>query len=68
MAGKPIDEIAICFSFAYNWLRGWCEISEPITDGRKAKPTKAIPGTFNSYIKIALNCTENNISIALVWL
>ena len=38
MAGKPIDEIAICFSFAYNWLRGWCEISEPITDGRKAKP------------------------------
>ena len=41
------------FSLVSDWLRGWCEISGPITDRRKAKP-KPFPGTFDSYFKIAL--------------
>ena len=43
----------IGFSFASDWLRGWCEFSRPITERSKAKPMQSRI-TFDTQLKIAL--------------
>ena len=45
------DQVAIGFSFASDWLRGWHEFSRPITECSKAKPMQSRI-TFNTQ----LNC------------
>ena len=47
------DQVAIGFSFASDWLRGWCEFSRPITERSKAKPMQSRI-TFDTQLKIAL--------------
>ena len=47
------DRVAIGFSFAFDWLRGWREFSRPITERRKAKPMQ-FRIAVNTQLKIAL--------------
>ena len=35
------DQVAIVFSFASDWLRGWRESSGPITVRRQVKPNQS---------------------------
>ena len=52
------DQIAIGFSFASDWLRGWREFSRPITKHSKAKLMQSRI-IFDTQLKIALT-TEND--------
>lgn len=47
------DQVVIGFSLALDWLRGWREYSEPITEQSKAK-LKQNRITFDTQQKIAL--------------
>ena len=47
------DQVAIGFSSASDWLRGWREFSRPITERSKAKPMQSWI-TFDTQLKIAL--------------
>ena len=47
------DQVAIGFTFASDWLRGWREFSRPITERSKAKPMQSRI-TFDTQLKIAL--------------
>ena len=49
---RTSDQVAIFFSFASDWLRGWHEFSRPITAHSKAKPMQSRI-TFDTQLKIA---------------
>ena len=53
---RGLSEVAIGFSFASDWLRGWREFFRPITERSKAKPMQSLI-TFNTQSKIALKPT-----------
>ena len=47
------DQVGIGFTFASDWLRGWCKFSTPITERSKANPMQSRI-TFDTQLKIAL--------------
>ena len=51
------DQVAIGFSFACDWLRGWREFYRPITERSEAKPMQS-QITFDTRLKIALKSRE----------
>ena len=46
-------QVAIGFSFAFDWLRGWREFSGPIAERSKAKPMQTRI-TFDTQLTIVL--------------
>ena len=46
------DQVAIGFTFASDWLRGWREFSRPISERNKANPMQSRI-TFDTQLKIA---------------
>ena len=52
--GKASDQVAIGFSFASDWLKGWREFSRPITERSETKSMQSRI-TFDTQLKIALS-------------
>ena len=55
-------QVAIGFSFASDWLRGWREFSRPITEHSKAKPMQSRI-TFDTQLKITLIIIKTALSM-----
>ena len=51
--GKTREQVAIGFSFAFDWLRKWREFSRPITERSKLKPLQS-GITLDTQVKISL--------------
>ena len=51
----------VCFGFASNWLKNWCETFEPIT--KRSNHNHVI--TFDSHLKIRSNSKVNGNSYHL---
>ena len=52
------DQVVIGVSFAFDWLREWCEFSGPIIEWSKPKPMQTC-FTFHTQWNIALNTLKS---------